>query len=258
MRYGLMSGCMPGDYPHVIRECAKLGFDGVELDVGADYAENLLWSEEGRAEIRQLLSEADLCLASICLGTFWTYSFASPDPAVRQRAQGVARDAIQWCTELDATVILVPITPGAPEQGDEAPQYWIEELSRIAPVAQASGVTLAIENVGRGCGRSAEALLRIAEGVNSPNVQVYYDFGNGLSLGNDPIAEIHRLGARIAQMHAKDPGGQYLGEGRLDLPAVSRALKEIGYDQWLVLETPATDDPSDAAARNLKLLKELF
>jgi len=258
MRYGLMSGCMPGDYPHVIRECGKIGFDGVELDVGADYADTMLWSADGRAEIKQLLAEARLQLASICLGAFWTYSFANPDAAVRERAQGFTRDALHWCAELGAKVILVPITPGTPDEGDEAPQRWSEELRKAAPTAEASGVTLAIENVGRGCGKSAPALLRIADGVNSPAVQIYYDFGNGLGLGNDPIAEIHQLGPRIAQVHAKDPGGQYLGEGRLDLPAVSTALKAIGYDGWLVLETPATDDPSAAAARNLRFVREHF
>jgi hexulose-6-phosphate isomerase len=258
MRYGLMSGCMPGTYEQVIRECGKLGFDGVEFDVGADYAENPLWSAEGRAQIKQLLAEAKLDLASICLGTFWTYSFANPDPAVRERAQGFTRDAIQWCTELGAKVILVPITPGAPEEGDEAPQRWTEELTKVAPAAEKSGVILAIENVGRGCGKSAPALLRIADGVSSPAVQIYYDFGNGLSLGNDPLAEIHQLGPRIAQVHAKDPGGQYLGEGRLDLPAVSAALKETGYDRWLVLETPSTDDPVEAARRNLRCVREMF
>jgi len=258
MRYGLMSSCMPGTYEHVIRECGKLGFDGVELDVGADYADNLLWRAEGRAEIKRLLSEANLDLASVCLGTFWTYSFANPDAAVRERAQGFTSDAIRWCAELGAKVILVPITPGTPDEGDEAPPRWIEELTKAAPAAEANGVTLAIENVGRGCGKSAPALLRIADGVSSPAVQIYYDFGNGLGLGNDPIAEIHTLGNRIAQVHAKDPGGQYLGEGRLDLPAVSAALKAIGYDKWLVLETPETEDPVEAAERNFRFLRERF
>jgi sugar phosphate isomerase/epimerase len=94
--------------------------------------------------------------------------------------------------------------------------------------------------------------------VNSPYVKVYYDFGNGLSLGSVPQREIARLGKRIAQVHAKDPGGEYMGEGWVNMAAVSGALKAIGYDGWLVLETPATDDPRAAAARNLKFTKERF
>jgi sugar phosphate isomerase/epimerase len=47
-----------------------------------------------------------------------------------------------------------------------------------------------------------------------------------------------------------------MGEGWVNMAAVSGALKAVGYDGWLVLETPATDDPHAAAARNLKFTKE--
>jgi len=258
MKYGLMSGCIPGSYPEVIEACGKIGFDGVELDIGADYADNMLWQAGGRKEIARLLESSTLELASVCLGAFWTYSFANPDPAVRERARGFTTDAINWCAELGAGLILVPITPGKPDEGEEAPQLWIEQLKQVAPAAEKAKVTLAIENVGRGCGKSADALIKIADSVNAPYVKVYYDFGNGLSLGNDPVAEIAKLGKRIAQVHAKDPGGEYLGEGRLDMPAVSQALRKISYDRYLVLETPATDDPPGAAARNLAFLKQHF
>ncbi len=259
MRYGLMSSSMPGSYPEIIQACGKIGFDGVELDVGKDYAENMLWQAAGRQEIKRLLSGAKLELASICLGTFWTYSFANPEAAVRERAQGFTADAIRWCAELGAKVILVPVTPGTQGEEEEAARAsWIQELKKAAPSAEKSKVTLAVENVGRGCGKTAEALLKIVEGVGSQYVQVYYDFGNGLSLGGDPVAEIAKLGQRIVQVHAKDPGGQHLGEGRLDMAAVAAALKKIGYDRYLVLETPATDDPSGAAAQNLAFLKKNF
>ena len=259
MRYGLMSSSMPGPYEEVIREAGKIGFDGVELDVGAEYDQNLLWSPAGRADIKGWLSAAGLELASVCLGTFWTYSFASPDQSVRARAQGFTADAIRWCAELGAKTILVPITPGEERENPEAARAsWGAQLKELAPLAQEKRVCLAAENVGRGAGRSADALRQIVEGVGSDWVRVYYDMGNGLSLGGIPQQEIPRLGKWIAQVHAKDPGGQYLGEGWLDMAAVSAALKVIGYDDYLVLETPATDDPAAAAARNLEFLKRSF
>jgi len=259
MRYGLMSSAMPGPYEEVIGRAGEIGFDGVELDVGAEYEENLLWRPEGRAKIRRLLSQAGLELASVCLGTFWRYSFADPDASVRERAQRFTRDAIAWCAELGAGVILVPITPGAEgEDQATARSAWIEELRKAAPHAQEKKVRLAVENVGRGSGRTADALLEIVAAVDSPYVRVYYDFGNGLMLGGDPVAEIERLGERIVQVHAKDPKGEYMGEGQVEMAAVKAALERVGYDGYLVLETPPTDDPVAAAARNLGFLREHF
>jgi sugar phosphate isomerase/epimerase len=267
---------MPGSYPEVIQACGELGFDGVELDVGADYADSMLWQANGRKEIERLLERAGIALASVCLGTFWTYSFASADASVRERAQAFTRDAIHWCRQLGAKAILVPVTPGAERENPEAARAsWVSELRRLTPHAEQHQVCLAVENVGRGAGRTAEALLEIVEAVNSPYVKVYYDFGNGLSLGSVPQREIARLGRPcdstepgglqrggaagwIAQVHAKDPGGEYMGEGWVNMGAVSTALKQVGYDGWLVLETPATDDPKAAAARNLSFTRERF
>jgi len=259
MRYGLMSSSMPGSYEEVIRASGEVGFHGVELDIGPEYEENPLWSAEGRKQLAGLLSRAGLQLASVCLGACWTYSLASPDAGVRKRAHAFTRDALQWCAELGAGVILVPITPGEEQENPEvARARWTAELRRLAPLAEQHQVCLAAENVGRGSGRSADALLEIVEGVNSPFVKIYYDFGNGLSLGGVPRREIARLGPWIAQIHAKDPGGQYMGEGWLDMAGVAAAIKAIGYDGWIVLETPATDDPREAAARNLRFIRELF
>jgi L-ribulose-5-phosphate 3-epimerase len=259
MRHGLMSSSMPGSYEEVIRQAGEIGFDGVELDVDAEYESSLLWQAEGRKAIQRLLSEAHLELPSVCLGTFWTYSFASPEESVRARAQGFTKEAIEWCAELGAKAILVPITPGAERENPAAARAsWSAELRKLAPVAEEKKVCLAVENVGRGSGRTADALLEIVEAVGSPYVQVYYDFGNGLSLGGVPAREIPRLGKTIARIHAKDPGGEYMGEGWLDMAGVSAAIKGIGYDGYIVLETPATQDPAAAAARNLAYVKENF
>jgi sugar phosphate isomerase/epimerase len=32
-------------------------------------------------------------------------------------------------------------------------------------------------------------------------------------------------------------------------------MRDIGYDGWLVLETPAGDDPLDSAKRNLEFVR---
>lgn len=260
MRYGIMSACLPGDYPQVIEAAGEIGFDGVELDVGADYESNMLWDAQGRADLKRLLSQQDLALCSICLGTFWTYSFASPEADTRARGLGFTADAIRWCAEFGAETILVPITPGAEGEGDEAVERWIEQLRQVAPEAEKHEVYLALENVGRGCGRTAEALLRLVDGVNSPYVRVYYDFANGLGLSGDPVGELHRLSDHIVQIHAKDRGGA-MGQGKVDMPAVAEAIRVIGYDKWLVLETfdaMEAGDPVAATRENLDFARETF
>ncbi len=258
MKFGIRNGCLRQPWEKVFEIAGDIGFDGVELDIGADYKDTLLWTKEGRQQVAEWASQgAELC--STCIGGLWTHSFGDADPDVRAAAQEVTTNTIEACAELGARWILVPITPGKDVTEEEGIAHWIEGVKQCAPIAEKHQVILALENVGRGYAQSAEGLLPIATSVDSPYVRTYYDFGNGLSLGNDPIAEIKLLGSEwIAIIHAKDPGGQLLGEGRIDFDAVEAAIDEIGYDGYMVLETPATEDPIAAAKHNLEFLQKRF
>jgi len=261
MKFGARDGVLRKPCEEVFNEASKLGFDGVELDIGANYAQTMLWNEEGRKKIKKLSEKSNVELASVCLGAMWSISLANPDTDVRKESKQIIMDTLKFCNELGAEFILVPITPY--RDGDitiqQSIQNWIEGLKPCASVAEKYKVILAVENVGGGVCPSAKRQMEIIEGVDSPFVQAYYDFGNGLSLGNDPVEEINLLGKEnIAAVHAKAPGGTYLGEGDLDFEAVADALKSINYDGYIILETRATDNPAEAASRNLAFLKNLF
>ena len=260
MKFGARNGVLRQPLEKVFDEAARLGFDGVELDVGGNYADTMLWNANGRKELRDLSEKSGAELASVCLGVMWGTSLANPAPDVQEEAKNIITDSVKFCRELGAEFILVPITPfrGGDINSDQAVKNWIEALKPCAPTAEEYEVILAVENVGGGVCPSAKRQMEIIEGVNSPFVQAYYDFGNGLSLGNDPIEEINLLGKHIAAVHAKAPGGTYLGEGDLDFDAVAEALKGIGYDGYIILETAATDNPAEAASKNLAFLKKLF
>lgn len=256
MKYGIRDGCLRQPWERVFIEAARIGFDGVELDIGANYRETPWWTRGGREQIRRWAAESGCELASVCLGAHWKLSPAHPDPAVRAEAQEVTVHSLRACQELGVTGILAPVTPGPDTEPEAGTARWVQFLKECAPVLAETGVTLALENVGRGYSDSATQLLQLIAEARAPNLGVYYDPGNGLSLKQDPAAEIRQIGPRyMALMHAKDPGGTYLGEGRLDWPSVVAAIREIGYNGWQTLETPATDDPSGAAARNLQFLR---
>jgi len=236
---------------------ATIGFDGIELDIGADYRDTVLW-REGADALWAMAQSARCPVLAFCAGACWQISPASPDDAVRTEIRTLLTDLCSYAAGLGAAAILVPVTPGGEGVPYEDQQRrWIEEMSTLAPVAEGTGVTLALENVGRGCGKSAGELIRLADDVGSPGVRVYYDIGNATAFGNDPVEEIALLGARIAVVHIKDRGGDLLGEGTVRIPECIDALKAIGCDGDLVLETPPTEDARAAAAHNLQYLRAL-
>jgi sugar phosphate isomerase/epimerase len=240
----------------VFDEAQKLGFDGIEFDLARDYKNDVLWTREGRQSLLDMAHKTGVDVASVCLGALWGQTFASDDTGDRERAREVVTEAARFTPELGTRVILVPIVGVEGQDNATGVQRWVEGLRACAPVAEQAGVTLALENVGRSPARSAPSILDIIKQVGSPAVKAYYDVGNATSFGFDATEEMRLLGDQIAQVHIKGARSAQLWENTLDMAAVARTLKEIGYDGYLVFETQATENPLDGAGRNLKLLKE--
>jgi L-ribulose-5-phosphate 3-epimerase len=258
MKIGALDGVLKVPWSQLFPEAQRLGFDGVELGVGENYTQTLLWSEEGRQQLSDWSQQNNVEISSLCLHSFWRFSFADPDPAVRAVGREILTSALRFCRELGVKVILVPITGPSDLPKEEGAQRWIEELQRCAPVAEEMGVSIGLENVGRPYGRTAQDLLQLIEAVHSPRVGAYYDPGNAQAAGNNPPEEIRQIGKHLVQMHVKDYQGALLGEGQVNLKECLVALSQIGYEGFLVLETPAMEDPVRSASYNLGYLRGLI
>jgi sugar phosphate isomerase/epimerase len=97
------------------------------------------------------------------------------------------------------------------------------------------------------------------ERSRSKAVLTYYDIGNSAGKGFDPVREIRWLGKkRICQMHLKD-NPNYLGEGKIDVPGVLKAMRDIGFDGFANLETVAPSKSVEAdMKRNLSYLRKVL
>ncbi len=258
MKIGIRQGSLGNpETKDVFAMAAELGYDGVELEVAADYEDTLLASAEGRAQLKQYVAETGVEVRSLCVGALWKTSPAATDPDNLARARYLISQGIEACAELGAKWFLLPITPSEDESvtHEQCTERWIAEVKALAPKAEAADVILCLENVGRGCGKSAEELKVLCDGVGSSHVKTYFDIGNSCNFGFDTMAEMDLLGDLIAIVHVKDFEGELLGEGKVDVPACMAKLAEMGYNDWLVLETPPTADAMAAGKTNLAYLK---
>jgi sugar phosphate isomerase/epimerase len=234
---------------------ADLGFAGIELGVGGDYDRTELWSAEGRSRLRGIAEAAGVATPSICLHSYWTYSFADDDEAMRGRATRLAREAAVAAKEMGAENILVPFTNPDSAEAGLARERWISGMKEAAPAAEEAGVFFCLENVGLPFADKPEDVIAVVDAIDSPAVKVYYDPGNAVRKGSDPLRAIPLLAQRIGQVHVKEIRGQRLGEGIVPWPGIIQALRGIGYSGWLMLETESTKNPRAAARKNLETLR---
>ena len=227
----------------------RIGLDGVQVVLGSEKEGLPLRRPEVRRQYREAARETGLAIPSTGLNELNNFPLAG-----EPRAAIWALDSIEVTRDLGAGVSMLPFF-GKGELRDNDPRGMdrvVEALKELAPRAEKAGVILGLENT-----LSAEGNLKILERVGSPAVKVWYDVGNSSLRNYDVPAEIRMLGRRICEFHIKDRNF-LLGQGPMDFRAIARAVRDIGYEGWLILETASPKDVFEDTRANVEYVRRVF
>lgn len=223
------------------------GFEGIELALMETGDLTPDSTDEQLAKIRSYAEKIGIKLPSLASGLCWGASLTSDDPAEREEAHRIIVSQIRAAKALGADTILV--IPGSvsvefvPERPivsyDVCWDRALTEIKRLAPIAEAHGIHIGIENVWNKFLLSPLEMCAFIDAVGSGYVGAYLDVGNVMYAGY-PEQWIRILGSRIKKVHFKDyrfaPGGLNcfvdLLSGDVNWPEVMRAFHDIGYNDW--------------------------
>lgn len=234
-----------------IRLAKKAGFDGIELSLNEAGELSLASSDQEVRRIKEMLAEAELEIAGLATGLYWSYPMTSGNEATREKAIDVCKKQLELAAALGVDTILV--IPGAVGvdfiPGSETVDYEyaydraLEAIGKLVPYAESAGVSIGIENVWNKFLLSPLELRTFIDAHGSNYVGSYFDVGNSLQNGY-PEHWIRILGSRIKKVHFKDyrraAGGLHgfvdLLAGDVNYPAVIAALEATGYDNYVTAE----------------------
>ena len=212
--------------PASLEMAKRLGLDGVQVDFGSGQDDLPLCNPELQKKFLEASKKHDVQIASLALGILNNVPYKS-DP----RAERWVADSIDVCRAMGLNVVLLAFFGEADLRNDKkGVDVVVERLKRVAPKAEEAGVFLGLESW-----LSAEQHLDIIDRVGSPAIKVYYDVGNSHKAGYDIYEEIRLLGRQICEFHAKDYDDLY-GRGTIAFEEVRRAMDDIGYRGWIVME----------------------
>ena len=229
----------------------EAGFQGFEIDLSEDGPVNLK-STKGELEAFRVLAEKHgLELSGLMSFLYWGANAASADPAVREKAAKILAQQIECARHLGIDTILavpgavgVDFIPGSEiVRYDTAYERATDFIKAALPLAESSGITIAVENVWNKFLLSPLEMRAFVDQFDSRNVGVYFDVANTLAFGY-PEHWIEILGPRIKRVHFKDyrrnlatvDGFCDLLSGDVDWPAVIAALRKVGYEGWVTAE----------------------
>ena len=248
------------DFEHALDVLLEYGATGAELrglwginisDLDADHV----------SRAKQALRERGLKVA--CLATpFYKCDLFSADPDSDAGPMHLARGRglpeqialLKRCIELahtfDTRLIRVFSFWRKDAYTPEIEARIIDAFAEPVRIAEAEGITLALEN-GHACfvGTGEEA-ARIVAAVNSPNLQIVWDPGNAFFAGEEPfptgydavkpwLCHVHIKDGKMVDTLDQGLRAEWcvVGDGEIDYTGQFAALKADGYTGYISLET---------------------
>lgn len=240
MNIGITQNTLDPGGKKLLERAHQLKIDGIEPIIGTEESEYLAWTGREMGQYADTAGRLKVQIPSLAMSLF-NGDPALIDSAGRKKAVDLTIRAINLCSAIGArTMLLCTYFASHPDTAGKKDNL-LAVLKEVLPMAVEKKVRIGLESP-----LPAPELARLVDAATSDHLGVYYDVGNAIYHGYDPAGEIEQLGPRIMSIHIKDTekmlGDSHLGKGRLNLPAVAKALKKINYNGWLMLETPHAED----------------
>lgn len=251
-----------------IRATAKMGYDGIELETLVKQQVIEVYNPINIKRMAEVLSEVGIKSPHFNIYHL-TYTLSSPKPEERKDAVRSFQDVIPIAQDLGANLLILPASPipgvktspgriypgGPPEtievtdvfSWEKAWATYVDVIGQCADIAGKAGLKIAVEPRPREIITNADSMLRLIHTLDRPNLGVLIDTAH-LFVQKEilPIA-IQKLRGHIYGLHLADNDGNLEyhwapGKGSIDWPGVLRALKRVGFDDYMTVEVSGVEN----------------
>jgi inosose dehydratase len=245
-QFGYAAITWGGNDRAAIADIAGVGFRGIQLRTAAVQAFG-----ERPGELRALLEQHRLTLVALSSGTIDLDATRADEELARHvsHARFLRECGGRYLQIIDAR----PTRPVTAADYAAMGRRLTELGRRTADV----GIPLGYHHHMGSLGEAPDEIDRILDATDPDAVKLQLDIAHYLQGGGDPAAAIRKYASRLLFLHIKDvrprtaaPGAKdqrpyqfvELGRGRVDVKAVFRALADVSFAGWLVVELDAVPD----------------
>ncbi len=264
IQFGYAAITWGGNDLQAIQDISEIGFRGIQL------RNNLLKDYGDRPKaLRDLLDQHHLEMVALSSGGVGIAAGTENDEIARH-----VRNA-KFVHEVGGHYLQVTDSARPKDRSPAASDFKQlgRMLTEIGKRAVDLGVPVGYHNHMSSLGEAPDEVDRIMEAVDPRYVKLELDIAHYQQGGGDPARAIRQYHDRLLFLHIKDVesiatgderGRSYrwveLGRGKVDLPAVFAALKDVKFRGWAVIELDSVPDksrtPKECAQISKKYVEE--
>ena len=262
--YGYAAITWAKAFTEAIDDIAAVGFRGIQLRTSDGVLERY---GETPSALRDLLARRGLAFAVLSSGNL------SIDPAreVEQLATHTAHARFLRSAGGRYLQVIDERPKGRAVVDDDYVRVG-RLLTELGKRTQDLGVTLVYHHHMNSVGEKPHEIAAVLAAADRRHVRLLFDCAHYLQGGGDPAAALRQYRDWIEVLHLKDvrpapaePGGYQwveLGRGRVDLPAVFGAIRDIAFSGWAIVELDKVPDadrtPKESAEINRRYLVDVM
>jgi inosose dehydratase len=262
IRIGYAAITWGGNDRQAIEDIAALGFHGIQL------RSNCIQEFRDPAELRDLLAKHELKFVALSSGNLRL------DRAVE--SEEIAKHVANAKFLRDAGGMYLQVIDERPKGRATTVDDCLrlgDLLTKLGKRTADLGIPLGYHNHMGSLGEHPQDADRIMQAVDPRYAKLELDVAHYFQGGGNPATAIKKYHDRLLFLHIKDverifgkddPKQSYrfveLGRGRINIPAIFEALRDVKFRGWTIVELDEVTDkartPKDSAEINKKYLEE--
>lgn len=255
----------------------QIGFDGIELAIQDKKDIDTVF-------IKEKLAENNLVCGSLCAAMGAATDLRGPSIEAISNGKQYIKDLVDTAVDLGAEVVVGPMYSAvgraemvAPDQRKKDWELVKTSLKELCVYAEDKGIYLALEPLNRfetDFINICSDVIKMIDQVGSPMLKIHLDTFHMAIEEKSSADAIRAAGDLLYMIHASENDRGAPGTGQVNWKSIAQAVKDTGYNRWVVIEsfTPEVEIIARAASiwrqtekdgwalaeKGLKFLKTLF
>ena len=251
-RFTNKGGFFPQEFPwknwkEEFWTAGKYNVDCLEWMFNAErFDENPIWTDSGRLEIKNIVSESGVAVNSICANYFMQYSIKE-----EKNSLSIISRLVEAAEMLGIHQIIIPLFGASEILGVE---LICELFGKICGKLSQSQVYIGFES-----DLPAMVQKSICDTLHTNKIGICYDVGNATGNGHESAQDVLVISESLLEIHLKDKypdgGSVMLGDGAVDFESIFQNMKN--WDKGVyILESYFGRDAERDTVKNIQYIRE--